>query len=329
MCAIAAIALYTTLSRRGTTRQLAFAIVTCVISALLLLPAIVWYNERFSPALSATEVAIVLVYVVLWGLCIPLGVTAAYCLFTPLRTSTTSVHIPLQRKGTRTRGNPVTVPLAPPRYQPGRIAPYVYSEDTPWGWLVYANGRLQGQRLALKRAVVTIGRGEDNDIWLDDDLASRQHAELAWDQGLVYVTDCGSMNGVLLQGKRIRGSVLIEQDALLEIGTQRFLFEKADLPSTNDQDDPLAHHSWRSAPDLTFREIKLPATQPLDDNRRNITRSGGDWQIEPTTSGKIQSQSIEREETMKLNDVSPFPTPPPHSISGPVPLRLPSKPKNP
>jgi hypothetical protein len=279
MCAIATIALYTTLRRRGTTRQLAAAIVTCVLSALLLLPAIVWYNVRFSMALSVLEIAILLLYVVLWGLCVPLSVTVAYCLFTPPRTSTTSVHIPRQQKGAY--GNRAPASLAPPRSHPGMVAPYVYSEDAPWGWLVYHGGRFQGQRLALKRAVVTIGRGEDNDIWLDDELASRHHAELAWDQGLVYVTDCGSLNGVLLQGQRIRGSVLIEQDSLVEIGTHHFLFEKANPPQVNDQDDPLAHHVWHASPDLTF------------------------------------------------SDVAPFPTPPPRSISGPVPLRLPSKPKHP
>lgn len=327
MCAIAAIALYTTLRRRGTTRQLAGAIVTCVVSALLLLPAIVWYNVRFSAELSVTEVALMLIYVALWGLCVPLGVTAAYCLFAQPRTSTTSVHIPRQQR--RTQANPATVALAPPRHLPGIIAPYVYSEDSPWGWLLYRAGRFQGQRLALKRAVVTIGRGEDNDIWLDDDLASRHHAELAWDQGRIYITDCDSLNGVLLGGQRIHGTALIEQDSLLEIGTHRFLFEKASPPIINDQEDPLSHHVWHSSPDLTISETKLPATQPLEDKRRSITHPGNDWQMEPTTSGEIASQSIEREETMKLADVSPFPTPPPRSISGPAPLRLPSKQKKP
>ncbi len=48
MVAIAINTLYTSLRRRGTTRQLTGAIVTCVISALLLLPAFVWYNARFN-----------------------------------------------------------------------------------------------------------------------------------------------------------------------------------------------------------------------------------------------------------------------------------------
>ncbi|TMD01569.1 MAG: hypothetical protein E6J11_02785, partial [Chloroflexi bacterium] len=92
MFAIAVNALYTSLGRRGSTRQLAGAIVTCVISALLLLPALVWFNIRFTgvqAALSTAEVEVALAYVALCGWLLPLGVTATYCLFTQPRISTT------------------------------------------------------------------------------------------------------------------------------------------------------------------------------------------------------------------------------------------------
>src|SRR5947209_19636942 len=104
MFAIAVNALYTSLRRRGTTRQLASTIVTCVISALLLLPAIVWYNTRFSveqAAISMAEVEVALVYVALFGWFLPLSITVSYCLFALPRTSTTSVHIPRQQRTTR------------------------------------------------------------------------------------------------------------------------------------------------------------------------------------------------------------------------------------
>src|SRR5579883_1003097 len=104
MLAVAANALYASLRRRGTTQQLTAAIVTCSISALLLLPAIVWYNVRFGAAqqaLTSAEVEVALVYVVLWGWFLPLAVTTAYYLFTLPRTGITSVHIPLQQRTTR------------------------------------------------------------------------------------------------------------------------------------------------------------------------------------------------------------------------------------
>lgn len=267
MFAIAVNALYTSLRRRGTTRQLASAIVTCVISALLLLPAIFWYNLRFGAeqaALSLAEVEVALVYVALWGCILPLGVTTSYCLFTVERNSNTSVSLQTPSKRT-TRGNAQSVGVKLPKRQPGVPAPFVYAADIPWGWLEHRAGRFQGQRLALNRSVMSMGREEDNDIWLDDETASRYHAELAWDAGQAYITDCDSMNGVLLNGRRIRGTLTIEPGDLLEVGAHRFLFQKAEPPPStllSEQDDPLLNHLRK--PSITNAFNDVPQTSAGD-----------------------------------------------------------------
>ncbi|HAT46853.1 MAG TPA: hypothetical protein DDW33_06680 [Ktedonobacter sp.] len=305
MFAIAVNALYTSLRKRGTTRQLAGAIVTCAISALLLLPALIWFNMRFSvvqAALSTAEVEVALGYVALCGWLLPLGVTATYCLFTQPRTSTTSVNIPRQHR--TTRANTASA-FYPPRHKPGVVPPYVFREDTPWGWLTYRGGRFQGQRLALERTIVTIGRGEDNDIWLDDDLASRYHAELAWDEGSVYITDCDSLNGVLLNGRRIRGSTRIEAGELLEIGSQRFLFERADQGSTSaEQDDPLVRHVWHSSSTLSMDSEHLPMTQPLEEDNSGETSNHSE---QPLPAATVEDRLAELQDTAALNPVSPLP----------------------
>ena len=247
MCAIAANALYTSWRRRGTTRQLAFVIVSCVLSALLLLPAIIWYNARMSasPAsVSPIEAAIALIYVALWGCVVPLAATASYCLYTRPRESHTWARLPRPRSKRTTKGDAAAfAPLArPPRRQPDVPAPFVYSDDTPWGWLEHRAGRFQGLRLALKRAVISIGREEDNEIWLDDETSSRYHAEIAWQDGQTYVTDCDSLNGIILNGRRMRGTLPINSGDLLEIGAHRFRFEIAPPPtSLRDEDDPLRY----------------------------------------------------------------------------------------
>ena len=120
MLAIAVNALYTTLRKRGTTRQLAGAIVACVISALLLLTAIVWYNTRFSSTqvpISVVEVMVALIFVAFCGYVLPVSVTTIYCLFTQPRDSNTSVRIPRQlnhRKRT-TRGNAIAGAVSLPK----------------------------------------------------------------------------------------------------------------------------------------------------------------------------------------------------------------------
>ena len=279
MLAIAANALYTTLRKRGTTRQLAGAIVACVISALLLLPAIIWYETRFissQATISVVEVTLMLAFVALCGGILPLSVTTVYCLFTQPRDSNTSVRIPRQlnhRKRT-TRGNAVgrSVPL--PKREPGVLAPFVFGEDIPWGWLEHRSGRFQGQKLALNRTVISIGREEDNDIWLDDETSSRYHAELVWDNGQVYITDCNSLNGVLLNGRRIRGTLVVKNGDLVDIGSHRFIFEIAERPiPLAEQDDPLVHHLQRLSisPETGFPDYgkrlastHAPSTRPME-----------------------------------------------------------------
>jgi len=329
MCAVVVIALYTAQRRRGTTRQMAGAIVICVACALLLLPALLWANVSFGAgqaALPAAEAAAALVYVSLWALFVPLSVTVAYCLFTRPRISTASTQMPRQRT---TRVNPARV-VGLPRHQPGVDAPYVYSEDAPWGWLIYRGGRFQGQRLALKRAVITIGRGEDNDIWLDDDMASRHHAELAWADGQVYVTDTNSLNGVLVNGKRIRGSATLDQGAMVEVGSHHFVFEIA-APSNVGQDDPLAHHAriTPSAPGW-LQENETPFPAASIDRIAPTLSSGDQWFTPPpmATTDMTANYDVESEQTIKLNEGASAPSPPPppsRPSGGPTPLRLPSK----
>ena len=271
MCAIAANALYTTWRKRGTTRQLAFVIVSCVLSALLLLPAIIWYNARLSasPALiSLIEAAIALIYVALWGCIVPVGATASYCLYTQPRESHTSARMPRHRSKRTTKGNAAAIATArPPRRQPGVPAPFVYNDDIPWGWLEHRAGRFQGQRLALKRAVISIGREEDNEIWLDDETSSRYHAEIAWQEGQTYVTDCDSLNGIILNGRRMRGTLPINSGDLLEVGSHRFLFEVAPRPtSLRDEDDPLLRHARR--PSISLDNIAFDKAEELAFDRK-------------------------------------------------------------
>ena len=279
MLAIAVNALYTTLRKRGTTRQLAGAIVVCVLSALLLLPAIIWYETRFSSSqvtISFAEITLLLAFVALCGWVFPLSITTVYCLFTKIRDSNTSGRIPRQpnhRKKT-TWGNIVGRGVSLAERQPGVLAPFVFGEDIPWGWLEHRSGRFQGQKLALNRAVISIGREEDNDIWLDDETSSRYHAELVWDRGQVYITDCNSLNGVLLNGRRIRGKLIVKNGDLVEIGSHRFRFEIAERHiSLAEQDDPLMHHVRRLSvsPETGFPEngrrhagTHASPTRPMD-----------------------------------------------------------------
>jgi pSer/pThr/pTyr-binding forkhead associated (FHA) protein len=254
------------LGQRTRTRQKLWITVISVLAALLLLPALLWFYLRFLPLqahLAALELALVLIYVAFCGWVIPLGATLLFTLFGPVQASARQVS------STQPRVHRMTGKLQPPRYQPDVPAPFVFSAETPWGWLEHRGGKFQGQRLALKRAVATLGRDGDCDIWIDDEMASRHHAELAWDNGRVCLTDCGSLNGTLLNGKRVRGTVLVSSEDLLAVGEHRFLFVLADHHELSPDDDPLSRHTWRSTRDLQGDVSNvLPVTTGLSEGVR-------------------------------------------------------------
>src|SRR5215467_15765574 len=57
--------------------------------------------------------------------------------------------------------------------------------------------------LELNKPVVTVGRGNANDLVLNDPSISRFHAVVKLDNKKVLIADRGSTNGVVLNGERI------------------------------------------------------------------------------------------------------------------------------
>jgi pSer/pThr/pTyr-binding forkhead associated (FHA) protein len=66
-----------------------------------------------------------------------------------------------------------------------------------------------------------IGRHETCHIVIDDPLASRRHARLGWELGRLTVEDLGSVNGVLLNGRRVEGVIELNNGDELRFGNQR------------------------------------------------------------------------------------------------------------
>lgn len=267
-------ALYTAIRRRVITRRLFVVVFVCIASFFCLLPTFVWFHMHFSTQMSFVEIAALLCCVIFFGWLLPIGATVFSTVLPPALFSMLGGHDEQKKKRSG-------VQFYPPRYQSGVLAPFVFSAETPWGWLEYRSGNFQGQRLALKRSIITLGRSEDCDIWLDDDMASRRHAEVVWEKDVVYLTDCDSLNSTRLNGRRVRGSVLLSSDDLIEIGAQRFLFILAEQKTTTtDQYDPLVNHKWRSSFELqesretTQYSFPLPVAKPLLHTNQINTESG-------------------------------------------------------
>ena len=56
---------------------------------------------------------------------------------------------------------------------------------------------------------ITFGRLQDNDIIFDDQSVSRHHGYLLVDGSKVYVVDNDSLNGIFVNGKRIKDKMLL------------------------------------------------------------------------------------------------------------------------
>lgn len=77
----------------------------------------------------------------------------------------------------------------------------------------------------LTRAATRVGRLPDNDVVLDDADVSRHHAVLSDTGASFVVTDLRSANGVYVQGRRIRGSVVLADGDQIRICQHDFVFE--------------------------------------------------------------------------------------------------------
>jgi hypothetical protein len=84
---------------------------------------------------------------------------------------------------------------------------------------------LDGKRLMVGPAGITIGRSRQCEVVLDDPNVSRQHAEIRPRGGSWVLTDLGSTNGSSINGRRINGPEVVKPGDEIEIGTSLMRFE--------------------------------------------------------------------------------------------------------
>jgi hypothetical protein len=84
---------------------------------------------------------------------------------------------------------------------------------------------IDGKRLVVGPAGVTLGRSRQCDVVLSDPNVSRQHAEIRPRGGSWVLADLGSTNGSRLNGRRIEGPQVVTPGDEIEIGTSVITFE--------------------------------------------------------------------------------------------------------
>jgi hypothetical protein len=84
---------------------------------------------------------------------------------------------------------------------------------------------VDGKRLVVGPAGATIGRSRQCDVVIDDPNVSRQHAEVRPRGGAWVLSDLGSTNGSILNGRRIDHPEVIKPGDEIGIGTSQITFD--------------------------------------------------------------------------------------------------------
>ncbi len=84
----------------------------------------------------------------------------------------------------------------------------------------------EGERATSVLTPAIIGRGADADVIVDDAEASRHHARLEAENGVVYISDLDSTNGTYLNGKRVRQAIEVREGDRIDVGTARLVVKE-------------------------------------------------------------------------------------------------------
>src|SRR5262245_47046684 len=79
---------------------------------------------------------------------------------------------------------------------------------------IYPTGPQMGTRYLITASPLTIGRGDNCDIRINDSSVSRRHAVVEASPGGVTVTDLGSTNGTFINNTAVASAALRDGDYL-------------------------------------------------------------------------------------------------------------------
>ncbi len=91
--------------------------------------------------------------------------------------------------------------------------------------LIFQNGQFARRALMLHQGVTTIGRGPGNDLILTDGSVSRTHARLSFAEGVWYIEDVGSSNGVWVNRRPVKDQLGLRHGDVVRIGNLEAIFE--------------------------------------------------------------------------------------------------------
>jgi pSer/pThr/pTyr-binding forkhead associated (FHA) protein len=107
--------------------------------------------------------------------------------------------------------------------------------------LIVTNGKQEGNYYPLGRRTNVIGRDEALPIQILDNMVSRKHVQVRFDQATnrYFAYDMKSRNGVYINNRRIEDEVALHDGDLIMVGMTCLLFADKDF---KDKDSALLHY---------------------------------------------------------------------------------------
>ncbi|MEA2573326.1 MAG: hypothetical protein QOH93_624 [Chloroflexia bacterium] len=112
------------------------------------------------------------------------------------------------------------------RPQPHQPAPSIRSNaPPPDASLQPLDGDMAGRNFAITKTLLTVGRGLDNDLVIDDARVSRHHAQVVYRHGHHLLRDLRSTNGTFVNNQPVEAVVLAPGD-MISFGGFEILFKQ-------------------------------------------------------------------------------------------------------
>ncbi len=107
--------------------------------------------------------------------------------------------------------------------------------------IIITSGHKKGEFLPLGRRTSVIGRGEALPLQILDDLVSRKHLRIRFDEttNQYYAEDLGSKHGTLVNQRRLGTEQALSEGDEILIGQTTLLFTNEDF---DDRESALSHY---------------------------------------------------------------------------------------
>lgn len=110
--------------------------------------------------------------------------------------------------------------------------------------LIIVAGPNEGDYYPLGHRTMVAGRGENCPIQIVDDLVSRRHLQVRYDDSdhQYHALDMKSANGVFVNGRQLTAESILADGDVIELGNSKMMFTLAEF---EDRESALNHYKQR------------------------------------------------------------------------------------